>query len=498
MPPMDPYSRPPRWALWLFAGVLLAYATFLGTSFAPVAAGSDFSGYMHSARLFTEGRLATPVRPVPEITPGHPLHVTPLGFAVHQVPGRFDPTYPSGFPLQLAAAYLVWGEKIGTGFVVVGAALAALVLCYLLARELGVSWPLAGAGALSLCLSPAFVFPAVVPFSDTVATAWTLAAYYCALRSRRCLSWAVACGVACGVAVLVRPTSLVALVAVPLLLRDWRAWLLVGLGGLPSAAWLLWYQHALYGSAVSSGYDQLITAFGRESFMPTQRNYGVWLPRLFPVALLAVLLIRWLPWRERTRDLLALFLWFVALYLFYSFYDISQQAWWYLRFILPGIPALILLALLAIQRTAERFGGGRPRPAIFATALVVAVSPLVVFSHWEHRLHVRLLKSYQQLYLDVPAWLNQHCPPGSMVAGLTLTGSIYYYTDFPVLRYDLIEKEDFFTYAAALKKSGRPLYATLLRDEVGSALQERMPGPGRWEKLAQIDICEIYRYVPPP
>lgn len=495
---MDPLSKPPRWALWLFAAVLLAYAIFLSTSFAPVAAGSDFSGYMHSARLFTEGRLTTPVRPVPEITPGHPLHVTPLGFAVDHVPGRFDPTYPCGFPLHLAAAFLVFGEKIGTGFVVVGAALAAMLLCYLLARELGVSWPFAAAGALALCLSPAFVFTSVVPFSDTVATAWTLTAYYGALRSRRGLCWAVLCGIACSIAVLVRPSSIVALIAVPLLLREWRAWALVALGGIPGAAWLLFYQHTLYGSAFSSGYDQLITAFGRESFWPTQKNYGVWFPRLFPAALLALLLARWLPWRERAREVLALLVWFFALYLFYSFYDISQQAWWYLRFILPGIPALIVLGVWAAQRTAEHFAGTQVRRVMFATALVIAASPLIVFSYWEKHLHVRLLKSYQQLYVDVPVWLKQHCPPGSMIAGLTVTGAVYYYTDYPILRWDLIEKEDFFVYAEALRQSGRPLYATLLRDEVAPALRERMPGPGRWEKLAQIDICEIYRYVPPP
>lgn len=495
---MDPLLKPPRWALWLFAGVVFAYVAYLATNFAPVAAGADASGYMHSARLFVESRLTTPVRPVPELTPRHPLHITPLGFAVHEVPDRFDPIYPCGFPLQLAVAFLLFGDQIGTGVVVAGAAVAALALCYLLAREFGVAWPLAGAGALALCFSPAFVFTSVIPFSDTVATAWTLAAYYCALRSRRARAWALACGAACAMAVLVRPSCIVALVAVPLLLPDWRAWLLVALGGAPGGAWLLWYQHHLYGDAFSSGYFQLSTAFGRESFLPTQKNYGVWLPRLFPAALLAVLLIRWLPWRERTRDLLALFLWFTALYLFYSFYDVSQQAWWYLRFILPGLPALIVLAMLAVQRLAERLAIRRRKPAVFATALVIAASPLAVFAYWEHELHVRLLKPYQQLYLDVPAWLNRHCPPGSMVAGLTLTGSVYYYTQFPVLRYDLFAKEDFFVYAEALRRSGRPLYAALLRDEVEPALRERMPGPGRWEKLAQIDICEIYRYVPPP
>lgn len=493
---MDSFSQPPRWARWLFACILLAYAVYLGASFAPVAAGADASGYMHSARLFAEGKLTTPMRPTPEITARHPLHTTPVGFEVHQVPGRLDPTYPCGFPLQLAAAYRIFGERLGTALVVISAALATMMLCYLFAREVGVHWPLAGAGAMALTLSPAFIFTSVIPMSDTVATAWCLAAYYFALRSRRGLSWALACGVACGMAVLVRPSCVVALAAVPLLLRGWRAWALVAVAGIPAAAWQLFYQHILYGSASQSGYGPIFEAFRLECFMPTQGNYGVWFPRLFPAALLALLLIIWLPWRQRFREVLALLLWFFFLYLFYSFYDISQQAWWYLRFIMPGVPALVILAMMAVQGTAERFSGSYARQITLASALVIAVSPLIVFNYWERRhTHITLLKSYQQPYLDTSAWLNAHCEPNAIVASLTLSGTIYYYTGFPVLRYDLLEKEDAATYLDGFKKSGRPLYAAVISDETRPSLQERLPG--RWEKMVQFDLCTIYRYAPP-
>lgn len=486
----------PRRLVWVCLCALLGYALFLGVHFAPVAAGSDSSGYMHSARLLAQGRLMLPLRTVAEIKVRDPHHLTPNGFLSHQFPRQLEPTYPVGLPLHLAAAYLVLGPEWGTLTVVVGSAVAAVLLFFLLARECGVSPALAAAGAAALGLCPVFLFTSFVPMSDTLATAWCLAAYLAALRTRRSWRWSVFCGVACAFAVLVRPSCLVALLPLPLILWGWRNLAGAALGGLPGALWLVFYQQQLYGDALQTGYGPIFSSFFLECVRPSLANFGTWLPRLLPVSLLAFLLAPWLPWRDRGRELAALFLWFLGLFFFYAFYDVSPQAWWYLRFLLPGMPALVLLAVWGLERVRQRFAGSWPRAALATAAAVVALSPLAVFRRWEREIHVTLLKPYQQLYLDVPAWTRAHCPPGSVIACLALSGSLYYYTDFAVLRWDVMEPAEFAGYAAAFRASGRPLYAALLRDEVPAALPARMPVPGRWEKITEIDICTLWRYVP--
>ena len=486
----------PRWLIWAALPCLLWYAFFLGRHFAPVAAGADSSGYMHSGRLLAAGRLTTPMRTIPELAVSRALHTTPLGFLSHESPDRLEPTYPVGLPLHLAAAYLVFGPERGTLFVVVGSAVAGLVLFFLLARELGVSDLLAAAGAVALGFFPIYLFTSFLPLSDTVATAWSITAYLSALRTRRAWGWSVLCGVACGCAVLVRPSCLIGFLPLPLILWGGRNFLGAALGGLPFGLWQLFYQRHLYGAALESGYGPIFSAFQWECFRPSMANVLTWLPRLLPVSWLAFLLAPWLPWRERGRELAALYLWFLALLFFYAYYDISQQAWWYLRFLLPGIPALVVLALVGLDRLITRRAGRWAWAFTLVAAGAVAWDPRTVFRRWEPEIHVMLLKPYQQLYLDVPAWTRAHCPPGSAIACLTLSGSIYYYTDFAVLRWDQFEAPQFARYAAALRASGRPLFAALLRDEVPGALHERMPG--HWEKITEIDICTLWRYIPAP
>lgn len=495
---MIPPPLVPRWFVWACLSALFGYAIFLGVNFAPVAAGSDSSGYMHSARLLSQGRLTLPTRTISGLQVRDTLHITPNGFLSHESPARLEPTYPVGLPLHLAAAYLLFGPEWGTRIVGVGSALAAVLLFFLLAREAGVSPALSAAGAAALGLCPVFLFTSFVPMSDTLAAAWCIAAYLAALRARRGGRWPVLCGVACAVAVLVRPSCVIALLPLPLILWGWRNLAGAALGGLPGALWLVFYQHHLYGDALQSGYGPIFSSFSWECFRPSLANFGTWLPRLLPVSLLAFLLAPWLPWRDRGRELAALFLWFLGLFFFYAFYDISQQAWWYLRFLLPGLPALVLLAVWGLERIMQRLAGARSRAAVVLAAGVVALTPAVVFARWEREIHVTLLKPYQQLYLEVPAWTRANCPPGSVIACLALSGSLYYYTDFAVLRWDVIEPADFTRYAAAFRTSGRPLYAALLRDEVPAALSERMPGPGRWKKITEIDICTLWRYVPAP
>ncbi|MFM9091810.1 MAG: glycosyltransferase family 39 protein [Verrucomicrobiota bacterium] len=231
------------------------------------------------------------------------IHFTPVGFFPRGgPPGDLVPTYPSGLPLQFAAASRLLGWTAGPLLVLVAAALGAVALTYLLGRELGLTPALAATGAALLAVNPVFVFTSLQPLSDTVATTWVLAAAWAAVRARVHRGWALAAGAAFALAVLVRPTNLLLGPAVALLIgRDWRRLLLLAAGGLPGAAWLAGYQHALYGHALASGYGDIFAAFGWQYGAPTARHFGAWLARLLPPVLLGLVvqagffLLRWRP-----------------------------------------------------------------------------------------------------------------------------------------------------------------------------------------------------------
>jgi 4-amino-4-deoxy-L-arabinose transferase-like glycosyltransferase len=101
-------------------------------------------------------------------------------------------------------------------------ALLCLELVYVIARELKLSRLASVAAAAVFAVSPFFVVSSIQPVGDAVATFWCLAAVAASLVTRRgSAAWAFAAGLALGVAILVRPGSLVILPAVLVALR-WK------------------------------------------------------------------------------------------------------------------------------------------------------------------------------------------------------------------------------------------------------------------------------------
>ncbi|MBI4626342.1 MAG: glycosyltransferase family 39 protein [Verrucomicrobia bacterium] len=302
-------SRAPRWFVWLGLVALAGYGVLLATNMSAVAGGSDSSGYLNSARLFAAGKIRTELRVPPEFA-GLELvrrHFSPAGFNRFPVHHALAPSYPWGFPLHLALGGRLLGWQVGPFLVQLLAAMAAVWLCYWTARELGLDFALAGAGAAMLAAFPVFIFTSIQTLSDTLATTWSLAALFCALRGRGSHGWAAACGASLAIAVLVRPTNLLIAPALIVLLGfDLRRLGWFVLGGVPGTLRLGLYNHHLYGGALRSGYGDILTAFALEFFRPTAVHFTKWLALFLPaVALalpLAALTHRDTRHRERTRS----------------------------------------------------------------------------------------------------------------------------------------------------------------------------------------------------
>jgi hypothetical protein len=212
--------------LWRVIGpcLLLAYAIYIGASFAPVAAGADSGGYLNSAKHFLEGRLDTALRMIPEHDAKTVWEYLPLGYVEGSEPGRINPSYPLGLPLHYAVSAGMAGWYWGPLIIGVLAAVGAVAACYACAREVGIDPVLSLAGAVGLAVSPVLLHSSSVPLSDTVSTAWMTGGVWAAMRSRHSTltRWPVMTGLFFSISVLVRPTSLILGVVPLLLLRPWR------------------------------------------------------------------------------------------------------------------------------------------------------------------------------------------------------------------------------------------------------------------------------------
>ena len=498
-PPVHP-APAPRWFVGLAVLFLTVYGLFLATHATTVAGGSDSSGYINSARLLAAGHLQAELRVPAEFGPPSGLNralFAPHGFFPHPGNAQLPPTYPVGLPLHFAVAGQLLGWHLGPLSVELGSALAALCLCYLLGRELGIGPFLAAAGAAVLGTCPVFIFTSIQPLSDTLATTWTLATVYTAVRARRHRGWAAASGVAFAVAVLVRPTNAVLLPALVVLLGcDWRRLTLVALGGAPGALWLGYYNHTLYGGALRSGYLDWRAAFSSDYAPPTLLHFAHWLGLLLPAVLVVLPLAAPLARDFRNRTLVALALWFSALVAVYACYEVSREVWWCLRFILPALPALILAALLGLEALAQRLAATHRTAFLAATTAVLVVWAVAGSTYWTNRLGVLYTKGYEQVYADAGDAAKKLFPKDALVLSLNTCGALYAYTDFAILRWEQLDPTQFARFAALAQTAGRPICAVLFDTEEKDALRERCPG--QWTRVRSVKNVGLWRLAPPP
>jgi hypothetical protein len=496
---MDSSARPsllrPAFAGWiLLALVTLGYSAFIYHYGSPYAAGADSSGYLNSARLLKEGRLTETVRTIPGLDPPewNYFYHQPLGYVVQPGTALMAPLYPVGLPLHYAAAAMVVGLEKASRVVNALNVLAAGLLLYALGRQLGLAkgWALAGVGVLWAC--PVWIFHSLQPLSDCVATTWTLAAVFCALRSRGQPRWALAAGAAFAMAVLVRPTSLLALVPVAVALgRPGRSWLLFALGGFPGAVGLGWYNLQVYGGILHSGYTQggedPWSSFGLRFVRGNLQHFAAWIPRLlsWPVVMLAVLGLPWL-FRHRARIAWLLLLWVAAFTGFYASYYCAGETWWYLRFLLPAFPAVILAALLAARRAADYLrGAARQLVPLALLAVCLGLQASLAMD-----LAVTDVRHNERNYWLAARWLDAQAPPGAILLGMQLSGTIAFYNTQPLVRWDQINRTDFEFLQRAAARQHRPLYAPLFPFEK-ARLQERLGG--EWLAIGQAGDVTIWR-----
>jgi len=498
----------PWLALMAYAGVL---APFLDTS----AGGSDSAGYLGSARLLQHFQLTT-VAPVPAdlAATGQlpPSGFLPRGFAFsgHPAPGpsaaspplsedrrsgsgspsgafvTMVPTYPAGLPLLFSFALWSLPAAAAIPAVILFHLLAGLVLTYLLGRQFGLNpiWSLAAAAFLALC--PLYLFMGLQPMSDVPALVWVSGAVVLALLARK-PSVALACGVATAIAVLIRPSNAIALpiVALALAFRP-RALLWWILGGLPFAILQAFYNQHLYGHPFLTGYGSAGGLFSAEWIGPTVLHYLRWLPVLLTPAVVAVLALPFC--RAIVPSAKRLVSGWAGLFLvFYATYRCTHETWWYLRFLLPAAPALILGTLLVLRQWANT----RSSPFqgyLFGTAAALGLAVWLLVT--DSTLHVLESGRGNQVYADSSRWLEQNAPANALVVCSYTSGALYYYSHRAFFQPSV--PADAARVLAAAASTRRPVYAEFFQFD-----QEPLAwfAGGHWAEVHRSGNIIIWRWV---
>ena len=357
------------------AAVAVAYSS-------RVAADSDAYGYVSQAELWMKGRLVQHDPLASTLgTRFSPRLLAPLGYVPGEAQGTIVPLYPPGLPMAMAAAGRLFGPE--AIHLVVPACGGLLVgLAYVLGQRLGDRFSgLATAGLVAA--HPSFLLQAIQPMSDVpAAAAWTAALAFASRLGGG--PWPpLAAGLAASAAILIRPnlTPLAAAVALLAYLIDrphgLRRVAAFAAGLVPGAMMLAAVNSALYGSPFLSGYGGA-GDYLRVAHVP--RNlvlYPRWLletqgPLVF-LSLLAPL--AWLrspltESGERRPALPALVVFGGALAAIYALY-LPFEDWPYVRFLLPGLPLALVLALAPLRTCLRPFATALRVPLLVA---VVAAS----------------------------------------------------------------------------------------------------------------------------
>ena len=184
--------------------------------------------------------------------------------------------------------------------------------------------------------------------------------------------------------------------------------------------------------------------------------------------------------------------WALVLPVFYLFYSFTHETWWFLRFVLPAFPPLLVASLLVARALAARF------KLIWQTRWLALgiVLVLVYDGACFHRLHVASTGRNERLYRETAAWMQEHLPAGALVASMQTSGALFYYTQFTFFRWDEVSPADFQRIAGACAASHVPVYAALFPFEIDkdspTSFQKHLGSA--WTQIGALRHVSIWRY----
>lgn len=423
--------------------------------------GADSYGYVSASRMIASGRLIDPAPMAEWLSADNRMQlVSPLGWTPAPDESGIVPTFPIGVSIVMTVFTIVAGP-IGAFLVGPIAGLVTLTLVYRLARDLFDAETALLATAL-VAWNPVFIAYAKQPMSDMAATMWITLALFLAMRSST--RTAFAAGLAAGAAVVTRPVLLFAAAIVPVAVYRGDAGrqriLASGAGLAIGVLATMAIQNHLFGSPFSTGYG---TAGDLFLLSNVPINLGIfarhgwtvvgplWIPGLIIGLVAARPEPRW--------KLPAIAAGVVLPYIPYIPFD----HWETLRFLLPGIVPLTILAASGLMHIARL----PRRPAV--TAAVVAAFVVIVAGRSEILLRASSVWEIAAMEARYPLagdWINVNTPQTSVVMANQHSGSLRWYGKRQTIRWDFIAPEQLVPTVRDLQSRGVTVYVALEGDEV--------------------------------
>ena len=467
---------------------------------AMVAGGADSYGYVSQAGLWQQGRLVVQQEIVGSSPwPDAAETWSPLGYrpSPHQRDGLV-PIYAPGLPLLMAIFQTIAGYC--AAFVVVPLCGALTIwLTFVFGRRVFGSLGIAFWGASLVATSPVFLYQLMNAMSDVPVTAFWMLALVLAVMRRPLGS-----GLAMSVAIAIRPN----LLPLAVVLGVWLAMtggaratrdalpIRFAIGLMPGVIGIAWLNGVLYESPLVSGYGTTGDLYSLRFFGTNLRQFATWMADVeTPIVAIAALYFvapSFVPEPQipRARLLLAGSLAVVMLsYVFYRPFD----AWWYLRFLLPMWPVLMLLTAVVLEALAGRWAGRFSSVAIGALVVLLAY----------HGVHAAVARSVFDLgrgerrYVDVGRFLASHTEPDAVMLSLQHSGSVRLYAGRLTLRYAALDPLWLDRAVSYLQSIGRHPYFVLDGAEV-DAFRRRFGAANRsglldWPPLATLGgVVSIY------
>lgn len=437
------------------------------------AAGADASGYLSEAAQWASGQLFHREPLAAVIGVSDAWLTAPLGWRPGPIAGLQSPTYPPGLPLLMVLPHLAGGAAAASWVVILASALTVWTTGVLAARLAG---GVAGViAAVAIATSPILLFQSVQPMSDVpVTAAWMLMWVLLVQRGDKPSGLLFTAGIACAIAVLIRP-NLAPLAAVPLFAIGWNRRRLIGfsipvaLAGLV----LMWLQWQWYGSPLRSGYGTAGELFAVANIGANASRYFGWLLATSPFLLIAPAGMA-LAWRQApTRSMSAFAALVVAAYLVYAVFDV----WSYLRFLLPALAVAAAFAGVMVAALVQRL------PASWRVAAVTAAA-LGLLAHGVSQARTldtfRLADQHRRV-AQAADYLSRTQPAGAVVIAGEQSGSLRFYTGRSILRWDAASPEAMAAALTALQAANRPLVIAL-------DAWEREPFRARFSALPAVSL----------
>lgn len=513
--------EPLRFATWnptpfvVLLSIVIGMASIRYGTFA--ASGSDAYGYVSQADLWLRGNLRVE-EPLISRMPWPEANWTfaPLGYIPARDGAAIVPSYSPGLPMLMAVGRSI--SEAGPYYVVPIAGALAVWFSYVLGQS--VASPLVGVlAALLFATNPTFVFQLMWPMSDVPVTACWLGVlcFVCRVRPpsrprrdthasgggkdphRRVqkdpgYSWGWIGPVCGGLAILIRPNlvPLAALVLVFLLWsRGWRHAMTFALATAAASLTVAAINASLYGSPFRSGYGNVGEMFLASNFWPNVRLYGEWLATSQTPAIALAVVGALVPTSHprslirRAADKWLLVSFALAVLLLYVFYG-RWDAWWYLRFLMPAFPGLLILMVAGSLWLLSYV----PTPARIAV-VAFSVTLLVAYQlNFAMEQEVLKLAAGERRYIAAGHYVATHLPPTAVVISMQHSGSVRYYSGRLTLRWDWMARDWLDRAVDRLRAEG--LQPFILLDEWEEArFQSRFASTNRIGKLDWPPMAEI-------